>query len=73
VEGNGHDVIGAIAHIFTWKKRVARYEVLPDVSEDVALWRCLSGSQHFDGSLHLSRVKQVKKKPQINNQALIRI
>jgi hypothetical protein len=73
MEGSGHDVIGAIAHIFTWKKRVARYEVLPDISEDVALWRCLSGYRYCDGSLYLSRLKHVKKKPQINNQALIRI
>jgi len=44
MEGSGHDAIGAIAPIFTWNRRVVRYEVLPDVSEDVALWRWMNGS-----------------------------
>jgi hypothetical protein len=44
MEGSGYDVIGAIAHIFTWKKHVARYEVHPGVAEVVALWRWMRGS-----------------------------
>jgi hypothetical protein len=73
MEGSVHDVIGTIANISTWKKRVSRFEVLPDVAEDGALWRCLSGPREFDTSLFLSSVKQAKKKSQISHQTLIRI
>jgi len=43
MEVSGHDVIGAIAAMFKWKKRGVSYGVLTDVSEDVALWRRMSG------------------------------
>ena len=66
MEGGGHDVIGAVARIFAWIKRVVRCEVLPDVSEDVALWRRMGGSSDFDGSFYLSRVKQIKNTPDIS-------
>ena len=44
MEGSGHYVIGAIAHILKWKKRVSRFEVLPEVAEDLALWTRMCGS-----------------------------
>ena len=40
MEGSGHDVIGTIAHIFTWKKYVASFRFSQML---LKMWRCGGG------------------------------
>ena len=63
MERSSHDVIGAIARIFTWKKRVSRLRFSQMLLE---MWRCGGGWEGPEASTDrfiYRRGKQVKKTP----------